>query len=209
MWFYQCVFHDDHDMYILMTYDILQATWYSREFLYIRRFKVQYSMHCKVFKLQNQNTYQNSKLSFTLTFLQNFCFVIRVVQICIWQNIVIMVNKMIYLKKMKMNNFVGIHCTIHYDCSFEYCSTKYWKCVYCHSGGQRKKCDGVHGPVSEPPRVSPQGRPGSGGHLLLLHGHQTQDHILRGTAARPVYQDICITVVFHKFLFTFKDIFQK
>lgn len=83
-----------------------------------------------------------------------------------------MVSKMIYLKKMKMNNFVGIHCTIHcVVLSIEVQSIE--NVLKYHSGRQRKKCDGVHGPVSEPPRVSPQGRPGSCGHLLLLHGHQT------------------------------------
>lgn len=92
-------------IYILMADDILQATWYSREFLYIRRFKVQYAMHCKVFKLQNQNMHLKYLLHWL--FLQNFCFVMRTVQICIISKFVNIVNRMIYF-------FKGIHCTIHY-----------------------------------------------------------------------------------------------
>lgn len=61
--FYQCVFINI-PVYILTTDDILQATWYSREFLYIRRFKVRYTMHHKVFKLLIRkvlNDYKNQE----------------------------------------------------------------------------------------------------------------------------------------------------
>lgn len=104
MWFYHCVFHD---VYILMTDDILQATWYSREFLYIRRFKVQYTMHCKVhvFKLQNQNTYQK--------YLLHWLFFTKFL-LCYEDSSCLYLTKFVNIVKKNDLFFKGIHCTIHY-----------------------------------------------------------------------------------------------